>query len=78
MTTRCRHALPSPELAGAASWELLKEWARRYPDLRPCPRQTGSKGTWNWVSRTLCERCVVETDKKKAPAGTGANNKKHI
>ena len=38
--TRCRHALPSPELAGAASWELLKEWARRYPDLRPCPKQT--------------------------------------
>ena len=55
--TRCRQALSSPELAGAESWELLREWARNHPDLRPYPKQRGSKGTWNWVSRGLCRKC---------------------
>lgn len=67
---RCRHRLPSPELAGYCdvvhpeTGEVLKtaiqglrEGAQRHPDLRPCPRHKGSRGTWNWIYRTTCRKC---------------------
>ena len=54
---RCRHRLPSPELAGYTTWEGLREAAERNPDLRPCPRQKGSRGTWNWIYRETCRKC---------------------
>ncbi len=50
---RCRHRLPSPELAGycdiiepdtgevvSRGWDRLREAARRHPEIRPCPRCT--------------------------------------
>ena len=54
---RCRHRLTDPRLAGYLSWEGLREGAERNPDLRPCPRQKGSRGTWNWIYRTTCRKC---------------------
>lgn len=54
---RCRHRLPSPELAGHSTWEGLREASLRSPDLRPCPRHKGSRGTWNWIYRETCRKC---------------------
>ena len=54
---RCRHRLPNPELTGYTTWEGLREAAERHPDLRPCPRQLGSRGTWNWIYRETCRKC---------------------
>lgn len=54
---RCRHRLPSSELAGYTTWDGLYEAARRSPDLRPCPRHKGSRGTWNWIYRETCRKC---------------------
>lgn len=73
---RCRHRLPSPEAAGycdrldqltgevVSGWDALREAARRHPDVRPCPRHRGSRGTWNWIERMACARCpdAVEED----------------
>lgn len=49
---RCRHRLPSPELAGRTTWEQLREDRKRYPHLRPC-----IKAGWNWIYRKSCEKC---------------------
>lgn len=67
---RCRHRLPSPELAGycdvvdpetgevlKTAVEGLRDAARRSPDLRPCLRHEGSRGTWNWIYRETCRKC---------------------
>ncbi len=67
---RCRHRLTDPRLAGycdqidpetgevlKSAWDALREAARRSPDLRPCPRFRGSRGTWNWIYRTTCLKC---------------------
>ncbi|WP_165177508.1 hypothetical protein [Desulfovibrio sp. ZJ369] len=76
---RCRHRLPNPETAGycdridpetgevlMSAWDALREAARRSPDLRPCPRQLGSRGTWNWIYRTTCEKCPDAVKKETA------------
>lgn len=55
--TRCRHRLPDPATAGYTTLEALRAAAARSPDLRPCPRHTGSQGTWNWIERKHCQRC---------------------
>lgn len=52
MEIRCRHRLPSPELAGFTTLERLREAAARYPHLRPCP-----KYGWSWLYRTACAKC---------------------
>ena len=54
---RCCYRLPNPETAGCATMEKLKEAARLYPHLRPCPRHKGANGTWNWTYRKYCEGC---------------------
>ena len=67
---RCQHRLPSPALAGycdivdpqtgevlKTAMAALREGAMRSPDLRPCPRQKGSRGTWNWILRETCRKC---------------------
>ena len=54
---RCRHRLPSPEVAGYTTLEKLKEIARQYPHLRPCPLHKGDRGSWHWIERTRCEGC---------------------
>ena len=54
---RCKHRLPSPEVAGAQTWDMLKKWAAQSPHLRPCPKHKGPLGTWNWIHRTKCEKC---------------------
>lgn len=69
-TIRCRHRLPSPEVAGfcdvvnpetgevvISAGDALKDAAARSPHMRPCPRCKGSQGTWNWTERRYCERC---------------------
>lgn len=48
----CKHSLPDPGKAGALSWEALRQWAKQYPSLRPCPRVN-----WNWTYRSRCEKC---------------------
>lgn len=53
----CRHRLPTPETTGAVSWDVVKAWAALYPHLRPCPRQKGARGTWDWVYRDICGKC---------------------
>lgn len=73
---RCRHRLPSPKLAGYTTWEGLSKAATRSPDLRPCPRQKGSRGTWNWIYRETCRKCpdaVGETANEKAPQKRGSS-----
>lgn len=62
----CRHRLPSPELAGRKTWEQLREDAKRYPHLRPCPRCKGSRGTWNWIYRKDCAGCPDAVKKETA------------
>lgn len=75
----CRHRLPNPELAGycdridpdtgevlMSGWDALREAARRSPDLRPCPRCKGSRGTWNWIYRKDCARCPDAVKKETA------------
>jgi hypothetical protein len=57
MSVSCRHRLPSPDIAGAQSWDKLKEWAAAYPHLRPCPMYKGSSGGWAWVYRKDCVGC---------------------
>ena len=52
MSIRCRHRIPSPEAAGYQTLEGLKEAARRYPHLRPCPKQG-----CHWLYRTACAKC---------------------
>lgn len=72
---RCRHRLPNPETAGycdridpetgevlMSAWDALREAARRSPDLRPCPRCKGSRGTWNWIYRKDCAGCPDAVD----------------
>lgn len=54
---RCRHRLRRPEDAGHTSWDALREAAAEHPDLRPCPRHLGSKGTWQWIYRSTCNHC---------------------
>ena len=71
---RCRHRLPNPELAGYITWDGLRGAAERNRDLRPCPRQKGSRGTWTWIYRETCRKCpdaVEETVNEKSPAGAG-------
>ena len=61
----CRYRLPSPQAAGCGddidvetgevrrtAADVLKEWAERYPHLRPCPLIN-----WNWTYRTRCQKC---------------------
>ena len=68
--TRCKSRLLSPETAGfcdivnpetgevfKTGLESLREAALRSPHLRPCPKHKGSRGTWNWIERTWCEKC---------------------
>lgn len=55
--SRCRYRLPNPETAGYMTQEALMAAAHRSPDLRPCPNQKGSRGTWNWIERKCCEAC---------------------
>lgn len=47
----------TPEEAGASSADNLKAMAMQYPDLRPCPRYRGSRGTMLWIYRKTCESC---------------------
>ena len=67
---RCRIRLPSPESSGIGdridpetgeviemALDRLKRIAVECPDLRPCPKHKGSKGTWNWIERKACNRC---------------------
>lgn len=67
---RCRHRLPGPEAAGycdrvdsetgeviRSGWDALREAAKRHPELRPCPRHRGRRGTWNWIYRATCAKC---------------------
>ncbi|WP_165177395.1 hypothetical protein [Desulfovibrio sp. ZJ369] len=75
---RCRHLLPNPETAGYCdridpdtgevikAWDALREAARRSPDLRPCPRHKGSRGTWNWIYRKDCAGCPDAVKKETA------------
>ncbi len=70
MSIRCRHRLPSPELAGycdiiepdtgevvSRGWDRLREAARRHPEIRPCLRCKGKYGSWHWIERRYCMRC---------------------
>ena len=57
MTLRCRHKLPNPETAGCDIWDSVKAAADASPELRPCYRQQGSRGTWNWIYKVRCEKC---------------------
>ena len=70
MTVHCSVRLPAPEVAGCCdivdresgkvvkeAVQVLREWAELWPHLRPCPKQKGSRGTWNWIERTVCETC---------------------
>ena len=65
MEIRCRHRLPSPELAGCCdiidqetgevlrdAVDALRDWAAQYPHLRPC-----KKHSWNWLYRKACAKC---------------------
>ena len=54
---RCRHRLPSPQVAGAVDVATLKAWAAKSPHLRPCILHKGERGTWNWIDRKECEGC---------------------
>lgn len=48
----CRYRLPCPDVAGTPDKELLKQWAAKYPHLRPCKLRN-----WAWIYRTECEKC---------------------
>ena len=63
---RCRHRLPSPELAGFTTLEGLREAAAQYPHLRPCPRQR-----WQWIYRKACKKCAdrVEVELEGSESG---------
>jgi hypothetical protein len=58
MTVRCRTKLPGPEIAGFATWDVLRDAAEKYPDLRPCPKQRGSQGSWLWIEKKVCGKCT--------------------
>ena len=57
VSMRCKHKLPGPEVAGYATWDMLKEKAAEYPHMRPCPKRKDRSGGWNWIYRTVCEQC---------------------
>jgi hypothetical protein len=66
---RCKHRLPSPDIAGAQTWDLLKGWSAQFPHLRPCPKRKDLSGGWNWIYKKLCEKCSA------AERDAGAENK---
>jgi hypothetical protein len=47
----------TPEEAGHATVEGLMRAAAAHPNLRPCPRYRGSRGTMQWIYRSLCRTC---------------------
>lgn len=66
----CPWRLPSPELAGFQTWELVKEAAASFPNLRPCPKALAACGAWMWRDKVDCQRCpwavVSETNNESA------------
>ena len=84
MEIRCRHRLPSPELAGCCdiidqetgevlrdAVDALRDWAAQYPHLRPC-----KKHSWNWLYRKACAKCgdrievpLEGSEHEKGPVG---------
>lgn len=47
----------SPEEAGYTTKDRLLKAAREYPELRPCPKHRGERGTMQWVYRESCKKC---------------------
>ncbi len=59
----------TPEEAGYTSVEALKQAAAEWPHLRPCPRYRGTRGTMQWIYRSLCRTCYRAAEAQEGATG---------